>query len=110
MSLTCIFFDVSCTLGVLDGHDFYPYADTAALLAELRAQGLRLGVVSAFPRTQVCALLEGADLLQFFDPRLVLSMRDGSIDQDSAVAAAGVAIHECMFVGDAQRCRRLAGR
>lgn len=116
--LQVIFFDLGDTLGTailspppvhLVTFDVYPFA--AGLLADLRHQGLRLGIISNSGddgRTTVDAVLQTSGILDYFDPGLCLYSHDVGLTKNSpaifarAAELAGFAAspQRCLFVGE----------
>jgi len=88
----------------LHGRDFRLRDGVVDTLTELRARGLRLGVVSNIDEDQLAHLGELAGLKRYFD-WLLSSEEAGSCKPDGAIFAealrrAGCAPAEALFVGD----------
>jgi FMN phosphatase YigB (HAD superfamily) len=111
------FFDLGDTLGtpVLSAPPihligFEVFEVTVPVLDDLGGpDGLRLGVISNTGNDDgatVDAVLERAGIRDFFEPALRIYSRDVGLRKDSpeifllAAARAGVAPHECLFVGE----------
>jgi bacterial leucyl aminopeptidase len=116
-SMRAIFFDLGDTLGVpilswdrrLERFDPFPFAEP--ILRELRAQRLRLGVISNTgeePGSRLNEVLEKARLRQYFEPDLLVYSNDVGLKKDSprifqhAAKVAGLEAtpEQCLFVGE----------
>jgi len=113
-----VFFDLGDTLGSavlspppvhLIRFDPFPFAQS--LLADLRAKGLRLGIISntgADGKDVIDDVLRTAGILDFFEPALRLYSHEVGLIKDSPaifLRAADLAGHpaapeECLFVGE----------
>lgn len=124
--ITTVYFDLGDTLGTpvlspppihLIGFEVF---DTAMpVLDELRALGLRLGVISNTgddDGVAVDAVLGAAGIRDCFEPELRIYSRDVGLRKDSpaiftlAAARAGAAAAECLFVGENAAERGFARR
>ena len=107
-----VFLDVGGTLGRVDAKlQLHPFATTKSLLLSLGgALGLRLGVISNVPLgmhgPELKILLDQAGMLSYFDERLVIASTDAGTRKPApaiyqyAASLAGVAIDQCMYIGD----------
>jgi leucyl aminopeptidase len=118
MAVTTIFFDLGDTLGTpvlssppvhLEGFNVFGFVPS--LLAELRSQEQRLGIISNTgddPGAVVDQILADAGILELFDPALRIYSRDVGLRKDSpeifrlAAGRAGLAATpgSCLFVGE----------
>ena len=114
--ITVVFFDLGETLGRPDlspppihlvGFDLFDF--TKHVLEQLRDRGLRLGVISNTGEddgTVVDAVLDRAEIRDFFEPALRIYSRDVGMRKDSprifllAADRAGEPPNHCMFVGE----------
>jgi len=103
-SIRAAFFDLGDTLVVSADRSWVPGAKAA--LTELRARGLRLGVISNtgdLSRAQLTQLLPADFDWAAFDPKLVILSAEVGVEKPSpeifqrAVAEAGVAAAACLF-------------
>jgi HAD superfamily hydrolase (TIGR01509 family) len=110
-AIECIFFDVGGTLGEVDADlVLHPFPDSRLLLEALRAPGRRFGVLSNVPATikssNLLALLEAGGLADFFETALVIASSEAPKPKpDAAIytfaaSRAGVAVQDCLFVGE----------
>ncbi|HSK39024.1 MAG TPA: M28 family peptidase, partial [Arenibaculum sp.] len=97
------------------GFIVYPYAPE--ILRRLRDKGYRLGIISNTGDDRgdaVDAMLQGAGLLDLFEPRLCVYSRDVDQRKDSpeifrlAAGRAGLQPGDCLFVGEDSLERRQA--
>jgi putative hydrolase of the HAD superfamily len=123
-SIRVVFFDIGDTLVVSADRSWVPGAK--AVLAELRARGLRRGVISntdGLSRSQLAPILPDDFDWDEFDPPLVILSAEVGVEKPSpqifqlAVAASGVAAAACLFCTEelphtlvAQRVGLLAAR
>lgn len=114
--IAAVFFDLGATLGSpilspppihLVGFEVFDF--TVLVLDELHRRGLRLGVISNSGDDDgkaVDAVLEHADIRDFFEPSLRIYSRDVGLRKESpkifrlAAERAGEPPHRCMFVGE----------
>jgi leucyl aminopeptidase len=112
-----VFFDLGDTLGTVmlapkaNATAFQPFDFVTALLGRLKAEGLRLGIISNTgddPGTAIDRILAGAGILTFFDDSLRIYSKDVGASKDSpkifklAVKRAGFGDDpgRCLFVGE----------
>ena len=79
--------------------------EAAPMLQRLKADGLKLGVISNFD-FRLYRILDGLDLTRFFD-WITISSEVGYAKPrrevyDAALARAGMTVHEAMHVGDSE--------
>jgi FMN phosphatase YigB (HAD superfamily) len=118
MTVTTIFFDLGDTLGTpvlssppihLAGFNVFDFVPS--LLAGLRSQGQRLGILSNTgddPGALVDQVLADTGILELFDPALRIYSKDVGLRKDSpeifrlAADRAGLAAtpESCLFVGE----------
>jgi len=109
-----VFFDIGDTLGRATEHgdalQLQPFAPTQSLLQSFsEALRLRLGIITnsgPFSTQDVRGVLQRAGLLSFFEPALVVTSAEaGATKPDAkiyefAAGRAGIAIGQCLYVGD----------
>jgi bacterial leucyl aminopeptidase len=114
--ITAVFFDLGDTLGTatvggqpprLTGFDVFPFVP--GVLADLKARGLKLGVISntgGEKAPAVNAVLAPTGLLARLDNALLVFSGDEGVTKASpeifkrAAARAGVPAAQCLFVGE----------
>jgi leucyl aminopeptidase len=114
-----IFCDIGGTLATpifsaiddhLEGFEVYPDARDA--LEQLRARGLRMGIISDIGSERadtVNGALARAGLYGFFDPEIIIyDVKDSPAPFRRAAAKAGCPPEECIFVGEDSLERRYA--
>jgi bacterial leucyl aminopeptidase len=117
--MPAIFFDIGGTLATpifsagddqLEGFEVYPDARDA--LEQLRARGLRMGIISDIGTERaetVNGALARAGLYGFFDPAIIIyDVKDSPVPFRRAAAQAGCPPEECIFVGEDSLERRYA--
>jgi FMN phosphatase YigB (HAD superfamily) len=131
--IAAVFFDLGDTLGIatLGGQprrllrfDVFPYLlptpghpDRPGLLAELKARGLRLGVISNTGDERgpaINAILQPTGLLEHLDSTLLVYSGDEGVTKSSskiferAATRAGLAAPRCLYVGEDPAERKVA--
>jgi hypothetical protein len=116
---TAAFFDIGDTLGAVrvrpsgDGiEEIAVYPGVRDALAELRAGGVALGIIShrgAIPAADVAAALDRAGVLEFFDPALIVyGRKDSALIFESAAARVSDGPRRLLFVGEDAQERAFA--
>ena len=116
---TAAFFDIGDTLGAVrvrpsgDGiEEIAVYPGVRDALAELRAGGVALGIISnrgAIPAADMAAALERAEVLEFFDPALIVyGRKDSALIFESATARVPDGPRRLLFVGEDAQERAFA--
>jgi FMN phosphatase YigB (HAD superfamily) len=107
-----VFFDIGGTLGERDAAGrFVPFPSSAALLRRVRDEmGLRVGIITTLgdelSNDDAVALLRGAGLDRFLDPRGLVSDHDaGTAKPDPtiyrfAANRVGVPLERCLYIGE----------
>lgn len=106
-AIQVVFFDLGDTLVDVDAHVFLPGAK--ALVAQLRAKGTRLGIISNtgdLNRVQIAALLPPDFDWTRFEPGLVVFSSEIGVEKptpaifDAAVTKAGIAASLCLYCSE----------